>query len=328
MTGLPSFPVPRYVLPKPKIGLFSNTAADPANPIQLGGAAKNNCSGSFCEALFVLTQKMKIPASLIHPISATDLAAGQLVTDQFTAFINPGVSLALTGGQLTPALTAIQNFVNQGGRYIGTSTNGTTTARNAGLTLANTQAIPGINTPGSLYDAVFDTSSPLSWGYDAGGWIYRDLGGNANYDPATLVAGGAIPAPKVAGRYGDVRGNGQMYKFGFDANARGAGQLPGRAAVIDQPFGSGRALLIGVNPFYRAWIDGEERLVGNGILYPTSAPVAPAAPAEGSSPRRRSRPRPRSPTSKLPASRSGPTRAGATRSATCGSPSSVASRRR
>ena len=65
---------------------------------------------------------------------------------------------------------------------------------------------------------------------------------------------------------------------GSTSNARGAGQLPGRAAVIDQPFGSGRALLIGVNPFYRAWIDGEERLVGNGILYPTSAPVAPAAP--------------------------------------------------
>ena len=141
---------------------------------------------------------------------------------------------------------------------------------------------------------MFDTTSPLSWGYDAGGWIYRDLGGNANYDPATLVAGGAIPEPKVAGRYGDVRGNGQMYKFGFDVNARGAGQLPGRAAVIDQPFGSGRALLIGVNPFYRAWIDGEERLVGNGILYPTSAAVAPAAP-EAASPRRLSRPRRRSP---------------------------------
>ena len=274
VTGLATAPA-RYVLPKPKIGLFSNTAAVPANPIQLGGAAKNSCSGGFCEALFVLTQKMKIPASLIHPISSTDLAAGKLVTDQFTAFINPGVSLALANNQITPALQAIQTFVNGGGRYIGTSTNGTTTARNAGLTLANTQAISGINTPGSIYDATFDTSSPLSWGYDAGGWIYRDLGGNANYNPDTLVAGGAIPEPKVAGRYGPVRGNGQMYKFGFDQNARSAGQLPGRAAVVDQPFGSGRALLIGVNPFYRAWIDGEERLVGNGILYPTTA-VVPA----------------------------------------------------
>ena len=47
--------------------------------------------------------------------------------------------------------------------------------------------------------------------------------------------------------------------------------------MIDQPFGSGRALLTGVNPFYRAWIDGEERLVGNGILYPTSAAIPPGA---------------------------------------------------
>ena len=128
---------------------------------------------------------------------------------------------------------------------------------------------------------MFDTSSPLSWGYDAGGWIYRDLGGNANYDPATLVAGGAIPAPKVAGRYGDVRGQRP------DVQVRVRRRTPVapascRAArrCIDQRFGSGRALLIGVNPFYRAWIDGEERLVGNGILYPTSAPVAPSAPAE------------------------------------------------
>ena len=49
--------------------------------------------------------------------------------------------------------------------------------------------------------------------------------------------------------------------------------------MIDQPFGSGRALLLGTNPFYRAWIDGEERLVGNGILFPLGAPIAPNASA-------------------------------------------------
>ena len=77
----------------------SSAARRPIPPTRSSSAAaaKNSCSGSFCESLFVLTQKMKIPASLIHPITATDLAAGRLVTDQFTAFINPGVSLALTG---------------------------------------------------------------------------------------------------------------------------------------------------------------------------------------------------------------------------------------
>ena len=87
-----------------------------------------------------------------------------LVTEQFTAFINPVVDRSRTPTGTAP-LDALRAFVNAGGRYIGTSTNGTTIARNAGLTLANTQAIAGINTPGSMYDAMFDTTSPLSWGY-------------------------------------------------------------------------------------------------------------------------------------------------------------------
>jgi hypothetical protein len=36
-------------------------------------------------------------------------------------------------------------------------------------------------------------------------------------------------------------------------------------------------LLLGTNPFYRAWIDGEERLVGNAILYPLGAPIGPGS---------------------------------------------------
>ena len=87
--GLPRYPVNRYAMPKPKIALFSNGATAPANPIQIGGGAKSACSGGFCEALFVLTQKMKIPPDLILPMTTTDLAAGKLVSDGYTAFINP-----------------------------------------------------------------------------------------------------------------------------------------------------------------------------------------------------------------------------------------------
>ncbi len=285
VTGLANYPGPRHVLVKPKIGLFSNTAAVPSNPIELSGGAKSACSGGFCEALFVLSQKMKIPRSLLNVVTATDLTGGKLITDGYTAFINPGTSLARNqDGTITPALQAIQNFVNQGGRYIGSTNNGTTTARNAGITNANSQAIgsgangTAINTPGSLYDGAFVTTNPLSWAYDSGGWIYRDLGGSSNFNPDTLVAGNGIPAPLIAARYGNVRGNGLMYKYGFDQNARGPAQLANRAALIDQPFGSGRAFLLGVNPFYRAWIDGEERLVANGILYPLGTPVTADAP--------------------------------------------------
>jgi hypothetical protein len=65
-----------------------------------------------------------------------------------------------------------------------------------------------------------------------------------------------------------------MYSYGYDVNAVGPNQLANRPDVVDQPLGSGRALLIGTNPFYRAWIDGGERQVLNAILYPTGVSVA------------------------------------------------------
>ena len=81
-----------------------------------------------------------------------------------------------------------------------------------------------------------------------------------------------------------------MYSYGYDVNATGANQLANRPAMIDQPFGAGHALLLGTDPFYRAWTDGQERLVLNGVLYPIGArrsrraharPQAPAARAAG-----------------------------------------------
>src|SRR5262249_30834222 len=134
--GLTRYPVDRYAIPKPKIGLFTATTAPPANPIQLGGAAKSACSGLNCEALFMLTQKMKIPTELISYVTTTDLTAGNLVSGGYTAFIN--ATTAITN---TDQLNAIKAFVNQGGRYLGELTAGTTTARSAGMTRLNTQAI-------------------------------------------------------------------------------------------------------------------------------------------------------------------------------------------
>ena len=42
--GLPRYPVDRYALPKPKIGLFTGGATAPANPIPIGGDAKGDCT--------------------------------------------------------------------------------------------------------------------------------------------------------------------------------------------------------------------------------------------------------------------------------------------
>ena len=61
---------------------------------------------------------------------------------------NPSSTIAAGAGA-----TALQAFVNAGGTYIGALAGGTTSARNAGMTLLNASSVSGIATPGSTFDA-------------------------------------------------------------------------------------------------------------------------------------------------------------------------------
>jgi hypothetical protein len=164
--------------------------------------------------------------------------------------------------------------VNAGGTFLGTSTGGATSARNAGITTLNTNQISGISTPGSTFDATWNTANPVAWGMDAGGWIYRESNSDPNFDPATLAGNGStIPAATAvatfgpAGDCGGPAGFGNCYGYEVKANAN----LPGRPAVVDQPFGAGHAVLFGFDPWFRSWTTQEERLVLNTLLYPGSA---------------------------------------------------------
>ena len=87
-------------------------------------------------------------------------------------------------------------------------------------------------------------ANPVAWGFDAGGWIYREASSNPDFDPATLGGnGGTIPAATAVATYGPSgdcggpAGLGNCYGYVVNANAT----LPGRPAVIDQPFGAGHA---------------------------------------------------------------------------------------
>jgi hypothetical protein len=112
----------------------------------------------------------------------------------------------------------------------------------------------------------------VAWGFDRGGWIYRETTGDPVYDPSTLAGNGTtIGAAVAAVSYSDP-----LKSFGFSQNALGAGQLPGRPAVVDQPFGEGHAVMLGFDAFYRAWREQDERLVLNAVLYPDGT-VIPAS---------------------------------------------------
>ncbi len=261
--GLDAFPVAHRQLTRPKIGLYTGAATVPTNPLDFGGGTGQCTATAFCEALFVLREKDELPAATVVPVTSADLESGALVSGGFTALVDPGYTVAAG-----PGTAALQAFVNTGGRYVGTNAGGTATARNAGVTTLDTTTIPGLLTPGSTFDGRFDTANPVGWGFDRGGWIYRDSTSNPVYDPATLGSASAVvtyaPAP--------------MRSYGFSLNALGPGQLGGRPAVVDAPLGGGHAVLFGFNPFYRSWKEQDERLVLNAILYPAGAALPPSAP--------------------------------------------------
>ena len=266
--GLAAYPAGvRYPLRLPKIGVYTGGTTAPTNPAFKGSGDGQCTSTAYCETMFDLTQKEGIPTSQIGQITSTDLANGVLVSGGYTAFINPSSTIAAGAGA-----TALRTFVNAGGTYIGALGGGLNSARNAAITTVNTNTVSGLVTPGSTFDATWNTANPVALGFDAGGWIYRETNGDPVYDPTTLGGNGTtIPAATAVATYapsgdcGGPAGWGNCYGYAVNANS----SLPGRPAIIDQPFGAGHAVFLGFDAWFRAWTGQGERTVLNAILYPS-----------------------------------------------------------
>ncbi len=294
ITGLDAYPVSRKALVKPKIGLYTGGAATPINPLGFGGAAVGHCGTTsqtaFCEMLHVLAVNLGLPYQgadqVLYPVTSADLTpTNNLIANNYTALVVPGGVTALSAGNAA----AVRDFVNAGGRYVGDSANGTTTARNAGFTNLNTTPtnVPpftdpcpppqgsSLQTPGILMTAEFDTDNPVAWGFDNGGFIYRNASSSPVYNPATLAGtppapGPEVPATNVAISYADP-----LTSYGYSCNAVGPGELPGRPYGTDSTFGAGHSTVLGSNPWYRSWVDVEWRMALNGALYPTGPSIPP-----------------------------------------------------
>jgi hypothetical protein len=117
VSGLDGYPVARFAIAKPKIGLYAGPA-EPVNPDPAGPATpKGYCtaavalSGGYCEALFTLKKKDRLPASALVALTDADLAT--LPASGITAVVDPN--------QTMPEAAALQAFVNQGGRFVAMS---------------------------------------------------------------------------------------------------------------------------------------------------------------------------------------------------------------
>ncbi len=293
MYGIGRYPVARHQMIRPKIGIYTATATMPSTPLNLvvgdpnhngmcNTAANTSSQVPYCTALFTLTQKDKLPESMVSLVTSTDVANNALVDQRYTALINTtGAAIPVPASGPAPLLT----FVNGGGIYIGggSGTQAITSARSAQITNLNTQSISGLSTPGSTFDGAFDTTNPVAWGFDNGGWIYRDGTGNATFTTASLTGSGTIPDAKAAVTYaGDATH--ALRSYGYQVNGNGPTGLNGRPAVVDQPYGAGHAIMMGFDPFFRAWKEQDEREVLNAILYPLTPELdptdEPAAPEQ------------------------------------------------
>lgn len=253
IAGLAALPeVNRFLIDKPKIAVYTA-----ASTITLPPAGRCSGSTTFCQAYFTLSDKMGLN---VTAVTSTQLAAGELVTGGYSAVINADATIAAGAGA-----TALQAFVNAGGNYFGFGAGGATSARNAGMSLVNTTT--NGPTGGIPVKVNFNTASPLSWGFDNGGFLFR-ASGAVTFNPTTLPGnGGAISNATESIQYPDP-----TIKFAYSdqitPGVNTVSRLNGKTAATDQPFGLGNVSLLSVDPTFRAWLEGAERIIMNGVLYP------------------------------------------------------------
>ncbi|MEU8796977.1 M14 family zinc carboxypeptidase [Spirillospora sp. NPDC048819] len=196
----------------------------------------------------------KLPFTLLTP---ADVAAGELAGIE--VLVTPDGPVSSAYDALGDAgRTALQEWTRDGGRYIGWQ-GGTQLAARLGLTTA-TLSEPTSDIPGSLFRVKVDEDSPLS--EDVGGTVWNFTA----YDLVMKASSGvAVSYPEADSP--------DWFVSGFE---RGAAELGGTAAVVDQAVGEGRSVLFAAEPNFRALTDGTSELLYNAILGPD--PEKEAAP--------------------------------------------------
>ncbi|URN02159.1 hypothetical protein LUW74_01330 [Actinomadura madurae] len=204
-----------------------------------------------------LDRDWKLPFTLLTP---ADVAAGELAGVEVLLTPNGPASSAYAAlGDAGRA--ALQQWARDGGRYVGWQ-GGAQLAARLGLTTA-TLAEPTSDIPGTLFRVKVDGASPLARGVGATAWNFT------SYDLVMKASSGvAVAYPEADSP--------DWFVSGYE---RGASELGGTAAVVDQPVGEGRSVLFAAEPNFRALTDGTARLLYNAILGPD--PAKAAAPQAG-----------------------------------------------
>ena len=149
---------------------------------------------------------------------------------------------------------ALRDWVNAGGRIVAWQ-GGAVVAAKAG---ASTAKFGGSHTnmPGTLVRVSVDPSSPLADGVGDRDWVmYQD---DQTMQPGLGTAIGSYPAA------GDP-------DFATSGLAIGVDTLAGTSFLVDEAVGDGRVISFSIDPNFRAWTQGTQRLLWNAIAGPDPA---------------------------------------------------------
>src|SRR5687767_1457129 len=152
---------------------------------------------------------------------------------------------------------ALREWVNGGGRIVAWQGGAEVVAR-AG---ASTAKFAGSHTnmPGTLVRVTLNVSSPLADGVGEAAWVmYLD---DRTMAPGLGTSVATFPAP----------GDPAFDTSGLDI---GVETLTGTSALVDEAVGLGRVVSFSIDPNFRAWSQGTQRILWNAIVGPDAFAAA------------------------------------------------------
>ena len=195
-------------------------------------------------------------------VTAKDIGRGAL--DNFDVVLVPNGSATAgekaLGGR---GIRALSDWVSAGGHWISWR-GGTELAARIGVTTALLDS-PSTDVPGSLL-RVRMTSDALDNGVGQFAYAFYE------YDSVMTASNPAHVAMQFP-----PAGSEDFFISGF-ASENTEGELGGTAAAIDEPFGAGRSTVFSVEPNFRAFTNGTQKVLRNAIL---GAGAGTAARASG-----------------------------------------------
>jgi hypothetical protein len=198
---------------------------------------------------------------ILQGVDPSDGPIAYTRTAEYPSHGTPDSSEDITGGMGFEGLTALRDFVRDGGTLVTVGSASTIPVEFAFLRDVNTRPAGSIFVPGSiLQGTTVDAENPLTYGYGDQLPLYHQGG------PYFNISNSAPGA--VAVRYAPVDA------ILLSGVAREAGALGGQPAVYSERVGEGAVVIYGFDALHRHQNHGNHALIWNAILHWNDLPQA------------------------------------------------------